>query len=183
MKNIYLTALFMAGSVGIIGCQTATFSHTSIKTNVNLVDTSGIGQNIGTVTFTDSKDGLVIETHLKDLPPGPHGFHIHEKPSCGATTNPEGVLTAALQAGGHFDPKSAAQHGAPDGAGHLGDLPKLIVAENGTAKQKLVAPRLNTTLIKNRSVMIHAGSDNYSDHPQPLGGGGARIACGVIALN
>ena len=28
--------------------------------------------------------------------------------------------------------------------------------------------------------MIHAGGDNYSDQPQPLGGGGARIACGVI---
>jgi Cu-Zn family superoxide dismutase len=29
--------------------------------------------------------------------------------------------------------------------------------------------------------MIHAGGDNYADQPAPLGGGGARIACGVIA--
>lgn len=28
--------------------------------------------------------------------------------------------------------------------------------------------------------MVHAGGDNHSDHPQPLGGGGARFACGVI---
>ena len=28
--------------------------------------------------------------------------------------------------------------------------------------------------------MIHAGGDNYSDLPKPLGGGGDRIACGVI---
>ena len=28
--------------------------------------------------------------------------------------------------------------------------------------------------------MIHAGGDNYSDQPKPNGGGGARIACGVI---
>jgi Cu-Zn family superoxide dismutase len=28
--------------------------------------------------------------------------------------------------------------------------------------------------------MIHEGGDNYSDEPAPLGGGGARIACGVI---
>ena len=27
--------------------------------------------------------------------------------------------------------------------------------------------------------MIHAGGDNYSDHPEALGGGGARVACGV----
>jgi hypothetical protein len=28
--------------------------------------------------------------------------------------------------------------------------------------------------------MIHEGGDNYADAPKPLGGGGARIACGVI---
>jgi Cu-Zn family superoxide dismutase len=28
--------------------------------------------------------------------------------------------------------------------------------------------------------MIHAGGDNYADQPKPLGGGGERIACGVI---
>ena len=28
--------------------------------------------------------------------------------------------------------------------------------------------------------MVHAGGDNYSDMPVPLGGGGARVACGVI---
>jgi Cu-Zn family superoxide dismutase len=28
--------------------------------------------------------------------------------------------------------------------------------------------------------MIHQGGDNYSDDPKKLGGGGARVACGVI---
>jgi Cu-Zn family superoxide dismutase len=28
--------------------------------------------------------------------------------------------------------------------------------------------------------MIHAGGDNHSDTPAPLGGGGGRMACGVI---
>jgi hypothetical protein len=28
--------------------------------------------------------------------------------------------------------------------------------------------------------MIHAGGDTYSDAPEPLGGGGPRIACGVV---
>jgi len=27
--------------------------------------------------------------------------------------------------------------------------------------------------VKGRSIMIHAGGDNYSDQPAPLGGGGA----------
>ena len=25
-----------------------------------------------------------------------------------------------------------------------------------------------------------AGGDNHADHPAPLGGGGARVACGVV---
>jgi len=28
--------------------------------------------------------------------------------------------------------------------------------------------------------MVHVGGDNYSDNPEALGGGGARMACGVI---
>jgi Cu-Zn family superoxide dismutase len=28
--------------------------------------------------------------------------------------------------------------------------------------------------------MIHEGGDNYRDTPEPLGGGGGRIACGVV---
>jgi Cu-Zn family superoxide dismutase len=28
--------------------------------------------------------------------------------------------------------------------------------------------------------MVHAGGDNYADQPAPLGGGGARVACGTI---
>jgi Cu-Zn family superoxide dismutase len=35
--------------------------------------------------------------------------------------------------------------------------------------------------VKDRALMIHAGADNYSDTPETLGGGGARIACGVTA--
>ena len=31
-----------------------------------------------------------------------------------------------------------------------------------------------------RALMIHANGDNYSDIPKKLGGGGARVACGVV---
>ena len=48
------------------------------------------------------------------------------------------------------------------------------------ATQPVLAPRVQLTDVKNRALMIHAGGDNHSDHPAPLGGGGARIVCGVI---
>jgi Cu-Zn family superoxide dismutase len=48
---------------------------------------------------------------------------------------------------------------------------------SGTA----VAPRIkDVSALKGRALMIHAGGDNYSDAPAPLGGGGARLACGVV---
>ncbi len=51
----------------------------------------------------------------------------------------------------------------------------------GRAQQPVLAPRLRRLAeIQGRSLMIHAGGDNHADHPAPLGGGGARVACGVI---
>jgi Cu-Zn family superoxide dismutase len=52
---------------------------------------------------------------------------------------------------------------------------------NGDAKATLavLAPRLKTADLQGR-LMIHAGGDNYADHPAKLGGGGARVACGVV---
>ena len=56
----------------------------------------------------------------------------------------------------------------------------LNVAADGTAKVTLLAPRIKAADVQNLAIMVHAGSDNYSDSPKPLGGGGDRIACGVI---
>ncbi|EEX1395796.1 superoxide dismutase, partial [Escherichia coli] len=65
--------------------------------------------------------------------------------------------------------------------GHPGDLPALFVTHDGKANYPVLAPRLNSLKeIKGRSLMLHAGGDNHHDHPEPLGGGGARMACGII---
>ena len=56
----------------------------------------------------------------------------------------------------------------------------MTVAADGTAKKAVVASKLAVADLKGKSLMIHAGGDNYSDQPAPLGGGGARVACGVI---
>ena len=52
--------------------------------------------------------------------------------------------------------------------------------KDGAANQPVLAPRLKVSDLNGRSVMVHAGGDNYADQPAPLGGGGGRIACGVI---
>lgn len=145
--------------------------------NINAVSDQGIGTEIGTISFQDSVNGLKINTQLSQLPSGYHGFHIHEKGSC-EPAEKDGKMVAALAAGGHFNPQQV-NHGTPND-GHMGDLPVLNVDSNGDAKTTLLAPRLKLADIQGLAIMIHAGGDNYSDHPKPLGGGGDRIACGVI---
>lgn len=130
-------------------------------------------QAIGSIKALDTKHGLKLIPHLKDLPPGKHGFHIHDQPNCG---------DKGLAAGGHYDPHQTGHHNGPYHTqnGHLGDLPIIIVNKNGIANVPTIAPRLTVNMIKNHAVMIHEGGDNYSDQPEKLGGGGGRIACGIV---
>ncbi len=155
----------------------ATSVHADIK--LNMVDDKGIGVDVGSITVSDSKYGLVLTPALHGLPPGLHGFHIHQNPSCDAKEK-DGKWVPALAAGGHLDPAGTNKHGEPWGDGHLGDLPPLYVDSTGNALQPVLAPRLKVADLPGHSIMIHAGGDNHSDHPMPLGGGGVRVACGVI---
>lgn len=143
------------------------------------VSANGVGESIGTVSFGQTTQGLIITPALWKLSPGEHGFHLHENASCDAAMK-DGKMGAALAAGGHYNPHNIAHHGSPT-TGHLGDLPALVVNDKGSATTPVIAPRLKLSDIQGRAIMIHAGGDNYSDTPQPLGGGGARIACGVIS--
>jgi Cu-Zn family superoxide dismutase len=172
MRTVFFTALFFV-------CFSLVSHAADVTIPMYAVDEHGVGNSLGTVHAVDSKDGLVITPHLKGLPPGKHGFHAHENPNC-QPKEKEGKMTAALAAGGHYDPVGAGKHEGPAGKGHLGDLPFLTAAADGSATMPVMAPRLKVADLKGRSLMIHAGGDNYSDKPQPLGGGGARIACGVV---
>jgi Cu-Zn family superoxide dismutase len=146
---------------------------------MNLVSEQGVGKSIGTVTITEGPKGLVFTPKLTGLTPGDHGFHVHQNADCSPGMK-DGKPVAALAAGGHYDPAATGKHEGHEGKGHLGDLPALTVGADGTASTAVTAPRLKMSDVMGRSLMIHAGGDNYSDQPAPLGGGGARVACGVV---
>ena len=154
-------------------------SAEQIVVQMNLISDQGVGTSIGTVTLTDTPQGLKLEPALSGLMPGNHGFHVHEKPEC-AVGMKDGKPAPGFAAGGHYDPAGAGKHEGPAGKGHLGDLPFLKVGADGKATDTVVAPRLKIGDVKGRSLMIHAGGDNYADVPEKLGGGGGRIACGAI---
>ena len=175
-----LTACTLLG-FSLVGCSTTPSKENNtsekVQVTVNAVSSEGIGSKIGTITLQDTAQGLSIQSKLSNLPSGFHGFHIHEKGSC-APAEKDGKSVAALAAGGHYNPHQAG-HGTPND-GHMGDLPVLNVDSSGNADTTVLAPRLSLKDVKGLAIMIHAGGDNYSDHPKPLGGGGDRVACGVI---
>lgn len=170
----YLTAI--AAFVACAGVQAAT-----LDVPVDLLEQDGSKKAIGTITISETDYGLVFTPKLEGLAAGVHGFHVHENPSC-EPVEKDGKLQLAQAAGGHFDPTKAGKHLGPyDANGHLGDLPALYVTADGKADYPVLAPKIKSlSEIKDRALMIHVGGDNHSDDPAPLGGGGARMACGVI---
>ena len=172
MKNLLAVASLLAAHAVAHGAE--------IVVTMNAATASGTGASAGTVKIVETPYGLAFLPTLSGLPPGLHGFHVHEKPSC-APGEQNGVMGPAIGAGGHLDPAGTKKHGTPWGDGHLGDLPALYVAADGTASNPVLGPRLKLADVVDRSLMIHAGGDNHADHPAPLGGGGGRIVCGVIA--
>ena len=147
---------------------------------INKVNAESVGDAVGTVTVAMSPGGAVLNVNVKGLPPGSHGFHMHENGACGPGPV-NGTVAPAGAAGGHWDSAHTGKHEGPTGSGHIGDLPVLEVAADGSAVKSLNAPHVkDLEAMRGHALVIHAGGDNFSDQPAPLGGGGARIACGVI---
>ena len=171
--------LFVLTCAVLVAC--VTHPPNSVHVPMVLTSASGDGASVGEILISGDRNGVALQLRLHGLPPGPHGFHLHTTPSCDAATAANGAVTLGGGAGGHFDPAATGHHMGPMAAGHLGDLPVLVVGADGAATQTLHVTRLHSAdEFRGHALIIHAGGDNYSDVPAPLGGGGARLACGVV---
>jgi superoxide dismutase, Cu-Zn family len=152
------------------------------------------GKSIGNATLTQTAHGVLIAAELSGLPAGQHGMHIHAVGKC----EPPAFTTA----GGHFNP-TGRKHGYNAESGpHMGDLPNLIVANDGKAfvdvyvadlslgeasvasgtsvPEKPAAAGAPRNLFEQggAALVIHAKADDYAT--DPAGNSGDRIACGVV---
>ena len=137
------------------------------------------GEEIGHAELVETpNEGVLIRVRVEGLEPGTHGFHIHETGEC---TAPE-----FASAGGHYAPRGHA-HGLlhPHGK-HAGDLLNLVVPESGAVATERLAPGVTLMAGAHGSLfdadgsalVIHANADDYES--QPAGGGGPKVACGVV---
>src|SRR5260370_42257796 len=138
-----------------------------LRADMHKATATGPGEAIGTVTIADGASGAAVKTALTGLPPGPHGFHIHENGSCQPTTA-NGQPVPAGGAGGHFDPQKSGKHEGPEGAGHLGDLPLLQAAADRSANQTLTVPHIkDVAALRGKAGVIQGRGDQYNHQPGP----------------
>ena len=152
----------------------------SLQIPVYEVTAKGTGARLGSLRFSQTNRGLVVQADVRGLLPGRNSLHIHQFRSCDPDVA-KGQLVPGAAAGPHWDPTGVMGmgHGA-HGHGHgahgtsakdlpLGDLPDLIANAEGISTSMVAATRLSSlSQILGRSVIVHRGVD------------GPRFACGLL---
>ena len=134
------------------------------------------GQAAGTAELTGAGNKVSLVIALAGVTPGPHGIHLHAVGRCEAP--------AFTTAGGHLNPGSK-QHGTDNPMGsHLGDLPNIEIAADGTGSLTVALDGAREQILSDvfdadgTAIVLHAGPDDYKT--DPAGNSGGRIACGVL---
>ena len=125
----------------------------------------GDGSQVGSASLAG--DQLTVQAN--GLAAGAHGLHLH---AVGRCDGPD-----FTSAGAHWNPTNR-KHGAenPDGP-HLGDLPNLVVGDDGLGRVTLTLPP-GFLDADGAAVVIHAAADDH--RTDPSGNSGARIACAAL---
>lgn len=171
-KNIGTGLILLVLLVGLtfLGC---TQKQAAVTTATAVMNPTQGNNASGTVTFTKEEGGMRVVAHFEGVPPGEHGFHIHENGDCSAPD--------ASSAGGHFNPTGMPHAGPEAMQRHIGDLGNITADSSGLAHKEYVDPMLTfegANSILGKGVILHADPDDYTS--QPTGAAGARISCGVI---
>jgi len=136
-------------------------------------------KSVGNVSLWTKGQGVGLELHLHDLPPGEHAIHFHQNP---------GWVAPDFQSGRRaFQSRDGKKTGfdSPDGH-HAGDLRNFTVSASGNANGiKMTSNDASLgegspSLFSNggTAIVVHAQADDYQTDPS--GNSGDRIACGGV---
>lgn len=177
MKRLLMGAV---GAIALAGCMTNDESMAPAgggAATASAVLRDSAGRSMGTATASQSGDSIRITIDGMNMPPGPHGAHIHMVGRC----DPPGFTSA----GDHWNP-TGQRHGKDNPQGmHMGDLPNLLIGADGRGSLEYTIPGARVSggpmpLLDGdgAAIVIHAAADDY--RTDPSGNSGARIACGVF---
>lgn len=135
-------------------------------------------ENFGYILLAQYPNNTILRLHLKNLPPGKHGFHIHKSAD---------LRKGCDSLGSHYNPYGHAHGGLNEPDNHLGDLGNITVDDDGTCNQTIIAndlPLVGECQVIGRSMVIHSGVDDLGrggdEESLKTGNSGSRIACGII---
>ncbi|GAA1767997.1 superoxide dismutase family protein [Kocuria aegyptia] len=193
---IATTALVLAGcgqdgDEGAVVEETSAAAEAGAATRAVLQDAEGT--EVGSVRFSQVSAGTEVVAEVQGLEPGFYGLHVHGaglcEPDSSAPGDP-GTTGAFLSAGGHLGSEDA------DHPEHAGDLPALLVTEDGLGFLTTVTDRFGVQDLvadgDGSAVMIHSRPDNHANVPERYapggpdedtlrtGDAGSRLACGVV---
>jgi Cu-Zn family superoxide dismutase len=164
------TPALACAALALTGC--ASFDVPVAAPPVPLINSQG--QQIGTVTASQTSGGVTLAISASGLPHGLHGVHVHAVGRCDAPK--------FETAGGHWNPAER-HHGLSNPQGpHAGDLPNITVSSSGVAMETVVLSHASLAALADAdgsAFVIHADPDDYMTDPS--GNSGARIACAVLA--
>ena len=164
-------ALIVISSLALVGCRSGRGAMAMATINPSEGNTAK-----GMVHFQDQGDGNTeVVVDLTGVPPGVHGFHVHDKGDCGNN---------GQNAGGHFNPTNM-PHGAPDAQSHhAGDFGNVTADDKGEVHTRFtthsVMVKEGTMSVVGHAVVLHGNPDDLVS--QPAGNAGPRIACGIVTL-
>lgn len=137
---------------------------------------------VGQAYLTQGATGVLIHVKVSGLTPGKHGLHMHSHGTCEKHT---GFKSAK----GHVG-KVEGGHGLLNPKGpEAGDIPNIFVGADGTGEMEAYSTLVslgsagqdgteNLLDADGSTFIIHENADDHVT--QPIGGAGARVACGVI---
>ncbi len=182
--GLMATALTLAGVLGVGVAQQASMDGGQAQPRSAVAALhNAAGERVGTATFTQVRDLVLVQAEVWGLPSGFHGFHVHAVGSCDPTT-----AAPFTSAGGHLN------RGGHDHAEHAGDMPVLYVLADGSGSLSFMTDRYSVVDLfdaDGSALIVHALPDNYANIPSryaaapdamtlSTGDAGGRLACGVI---
>lgn len=161
-----------ATKLSLLACSAILAVSCTTTKNYTINSKSGT-QTQGTAKFVQTGKNVEMDLNVYKLTPGIHAVHIHEKGDCSSTDG--------SSAGGHWNPTNHDHGKFGSETFHMGDIGNLNADKEGTARllfktdKWCIGCKDETKNIIGKSLIIHAGRDDFKT--QPTGNAGGRVGC------